>query len=265
MAQWTWFRLASTGISGPTFSKNIWDGSWLGGTGADAGLRERTFALWCRRRGHLCVRTVDLLWFLLHHPGGFLKFDMRALKQVWRYQAQKPRLLLKFGVWELSNRGERKLRGRELRDWVKRWHPHPGRWDLYLERKRRYYAKNLARFEAVSRFWKRCPLRAKRSFLRCRRYSNRAPEAHPDYFVVFKPQEHAFVEVKGDGESFRPRQRRFFLELVRNASQLILLVRIEPARKRLRWFWVEPSGIRLLPAYRPGITPESKTRPQSVG
>ena len=242
MAQWTCYRLASTGISEPTFSKNNWDGCWLGGTGADAGLRERTFARWCGRKGHLCVRTVDLLWFLLHRPVGFLKFDRRALKQVWLYQAQKSRLLLKHGVWELNDSGERKLKGKELREWIKRWHPHPGRWDFYLERKRRHYAKNLSRFEAVDRFWKRCPQRTKSAFLRCRRCNNRVPEAFPDYFVVFKPQQHAFVEVKGDRESVRPSQRRFFPELVRNASQRVLLVRIDPARKRLRWFCVEPSG-----------------------
>jgi hypothetical protein len=240
-----WYRFSSKGLREPRLLKNVWDVSWLGGTGADAGSRERALARWCIRKGYLCVRTVDLFWFLRFRRNGLPALDGRCLREIWHYKSQKHRLLLKYGVWEVLDDGERRLKGQELRDCVRAFHPHPGRWDQYSKNQRRYYARNLRRFESVRVFWRKCPLNAKRAILRCHRYSFnlKPPEAHPDYFVVFKKRGPAFVEVKGRRESLRPSQRKFFPELVRHASQRVFLVRLEPTARRLHWFHATSFGI----------------------
>jgi hypothetical protein len=237
-----WFR-ADMGLPEPTLPKAVWNGSWLGGSGANVGSRERAFARWCKRKGHLCVRTVELFWF--RRQGDLPRFDRRALHKMWRYRLRANRLFLECGVWEVFNRGERKLVGRELREWVNAFHPHPGRWDLFFRRKKEYYAKNRIRFRSANAFWRACPLSARRAFLGCSDRFVKMPEAYPDYFVVFRGQKNAaFVEVKGARESIRPSQRKFFPILVQDAAQQVLLVRIEPGRGRLRWFSADAFGFK---------------------
>jgi hypothetical protein len=74
--------------------------------------------------------------------------------------------------------------------------------------------------------------------------------------VVFRGRYHAFVEVKGFRESVRPSQRKAFPMLVKKLSVSVLLVRIEPAAKHLRWFHVDLSGIHR--ASGPGVLANSK-------
>jgi hypothetical protein len=55
----------------------------------------------------------------------------------------------------------------------------------------------------VLAFWNGCP-DMREMFLRCAAFSNRRPESHPDYLVLFRnhhERQYAFVEVKSPPES----------------------------------------------------------------
>lgn len=184
------------------------------------------------RRGHLCIRTVELFWF---RDRRFLpEFDRATLRKIWLYEVRSNRLLFAAGVWELvGNKCHRRLRGEELREQINVFHRHPGRWDLYVRDRREHYAKSLARFRAVDTFWRNCPRSARHFFLRCvRARFFKPPEAYPDYFVVFKTGKAPFVEVKGARESIRPSQHLFFPVLTQTISQPVLIARIEPRRNK---------------------------------
>lgn len=238
------FRV-ETGFFEPRFPKTVFQGGYGSRGGGEAGTRERAFARWCNRGGHLGIRTVDLIQYLAGDRKAFPKFSKRILKEIWRYRTRKPARVLRGGVWELTDHGgRRQMHGAELRNWVRHWYPLPGRWDMYLTRHRRDYAFGRARFRSSKQFWDNCSPVVRRAFLRSRRHNKRAPETFPDYFVVFRGQHHAFVEVKGIRESVRPRQREVFPMLVKNAAVTVLLVRIEPPSRRLRWFRVGLSGIQ---------------------
>ncbi len=187
----------------------VWDGYWLMGVnGPQEGKYDLKFTEWCRNRGHLFVRTVDLFWAFHYHRGGF------------------PMVLRKEPIlrrWE-----EEKKEWREEKDDY--WYPDPGRWSQFYEQKRRYFARELARYRRVIRFWHGSGDSVRNAFLRCARFSNRRPESHPDYVVVFRNRsgqvvDSGFVEVKGPRESLRPSQRRFFPELVRRARHRVWLAR----------------------------------------
>ena len=247
-----WVRLPQLNLPEPTIPKGVWDGSWLGGTGINRVLTERAFERWCKRRGHLCIRTVDLFWYLSYQPRDLPRFDKETLKAIWRYQMQRSRLLLKHGleqgIWVAEGNRWRKMKPKEVRQWIQKWMPgHPGRWDFYYKQSKRYYSACISRYKWTLKLWSSYPVSAKRAILRCSRYSNRIPEAHPDYYVVFQVRgrerpAHGFVEVKRFRESIRPSQQRFFPELVNNNSQRIWIVRIEPHGRKLHWYRIGASG-----------------------
>jgi hypothetical protein len=90
-------------------------------------------------------------------------------------------------------------------------------------------------------------------FLRCAAYSNRRPESHPDYLVLFRKLGDTactFVEVKSPRESLRPSQRKFFPELVREAGQRVMLVRLTDNGENVRFFEFNSDG-DLLPCSPP--------------
>jgi hypothetical protein len=236
-----------TGLPEPWFPGSAWT--------AEACARELAFARWCKRRHHLCMGTVDLIWYLNNYRKGFPKLNKRANREVWIYKIRKPTQVLKSGVWQTTSRGEGRLMGAELRNWVRFWHPHPGRWDLYLSRQKRDYIKNRASFRSARHFWDNCPLAARRAFFRYFHQNDHGPTTFPDCFVVFRGRFHAFVEVKGFRESVRPSQREAFPMLVKKLSLSVLLVRIEPAGRHLRWFRVDPSGIHRVSG--PEVLPNS--------
>ena len=72
----------------PKLTKNVWYTEWLGGVGAREGLRERTFVQWCKRKGHLCIRTVDLFWYLDYYSHGFPRFSKKALRESWQCEVE---------------------------------------------------------------------------------------------------------------------------------------------------------------------------------
>ena len=82
-------------------------------------------------------------------------------------------------------------------------------------------------------------------FVRTASYSNRRPESHPDYLAVFKNLDAtscAFVEVKSPKESIGPSQRQFFPELVREAGQRVMLVRLTDAGENARFLNLTLAG-----------------------
>lgn len=241
-----WFHFPNLGFREPRSPKGVWDGSGLGGLGAREGIPERGFVRWCKRQGYPCIRTVNLFWYLPSRSRSFPRCSKHVLREIWQYRVQRHRALLKHGISEMEDGGLRRLKGKELRYWVQGFSPHPGRWDFYYRRERLYYSEISARYQSARNFWNECPRNAKSTVLRCLRYSNRVPEAHPDYFVIFRGTGPAFVEVKGLRESIRPSQRRFFPELVANASQRIWLVRVNHSGRKLRWYFVDSSGFHIL-------------------
>ncbi len=231
----TWWR------QGNLRDRNLggYRGGWFFGTGVRRGRYDTAFEEWCAKRGLLYVRTVELFWAFERHRRGFPQHvDIQGLRKRWRDQKEERRKSQKEGgveVWRAPSPGEPEF----VRQWIRWPHDHrifdalrpdPGRWQNYYRRKKKYFLTELARYRRILKFWRNCGDRARRTFLRCAGFSNRLPEAHPDYFVVSQQRrsngvDFGFVEVKGPRESLRLSQRRFFPELVRRGGQKIWLAR----------------------------------------
>lgn len=237
------YMLPTNGPVFPKIQNRYWDGMAHGGGGTPEVLREKAFAAFCRKSGFQCIRTLDLFRLLALYRHRILpKFHVGTLKAIWRYRVSHYRYLLSADVVEILGSQHRKLSGDEKMRWLGDWHPHPGSWHAWYANSKRTYQEMLQFLTKASGFWKLCPIGAKRAICRCRRYSKRIPEAHPDYFVVFSKSWYGFVEVKGFRESMRPSQQRFFPELVLNARQRIWVARINPDGGTPCWFAVGAKG-----------------------
>jgi hypothetical protein len=226
-----------------------YDGGWLMGVnGPPRGRFDRSFEERCSTEGLLWVRTVDLVWAFQYHRAGFPHIiDPIAISRAWR----QAKLARRRHAWALSQAPSRS-------DWIElparvpigmpklsrakqasldSWHPDPGSFKSFERPRRSYFAEERERYDRVKRFWHLCGVDAQQAFRRCAAYSNRRPEAHPDYFVVAprsrRRKSFAFVEVKGNRESVKPSQRRFFPELVRRAGQRVWLARVAEKGDRL--------------------------------
>lgn len=217
--------------------------------GPKEGRYDRAFVRWCRRHGHLCVRTVELFWFIKERHGGSPRiFSVQAARKNWERRKWERKCLLaarKEGFCFVTRADpDRGVMGsclmnvhskKQLAEHIAH-HRGPGTWIQYYRASRTYFRKELARHQRASGFWKTCGPRMRRDFLRCIHYSNRIPEAHPDYLVRFRtefasPSAYGFVEVKGPRESLRPSQRRFFPELVLKAGQHVWVARVESTKR----------------------------------
>jgi hypothetical protein len=235
--------------------------------GPKEGRFDRAFARWCRHQGHLSIRTVELFWFLRRGHRPFRRTPGAALaREKWERQKWERRSLpaaTKEGPWFVTRADPAHgihsviLAGVHTQEQLAKYIAHsrgPGTWMQYYRASRTYFRRELARYQRTSQFWKACGSQMRSDFLRCMRYSNRIPEAHPDYFVRFRSKlrhaaDHGFVEVKGPRESLRPSQKRFFPELVMKAGQRVWVARVESPRKvRLARF---NAGGRLEPCALP--------------
>jgi len=227
--------------------------------GPKEGRYDRAFVRWCRRRRHLCVRTVELFWFLRYrHRGSPPTFSVQAARKDWEKRKWERKCLLaarKEGFWFVARadpaHGVSAVRlcsvhsKKQLAEYIAHHHG-PGTWRRYHRASRTYFRKELARYQRVSGFWKACGSKIRTDFLRCMHYSNRIPEAHPDYLVRFRTEfastpAYGFVEVKGPRESLRPSQKRFFPELATKAGQCVWVARVESAN-RVRFAWFNSRG-----------------------
>ncbi len=214
-----------------------WSGNWLMGVnGPPEGKYDLKFVTWCENQGHSCIRTVDIFWAFQYHRTGFpMTLGRHVLRRTWREQRQQRReapgrIREGFVISLNPARDLSRLKGKELHQYVELWYPDPGPWSQYYQKQKTYFLTELARYKRVLKFWRECGHSVRKTFLRCAKYSNRRPETHPDYLVVFRNSlghmvEYGFVEVKGPRESLRPSQRKFFPELVRRAGQKIWLAR----------------------------------------
>ena len=228
------------------FKLRSWIGVSSGRLAQPQGRYERAFVRWCRRHGHLCIRTVDLF-------GAFafqIDYDAERSSAPEIHKGWEVRKWLRKGLLEGRRRcgsilvkpnvtigfGGRyvgvPLKGR-LVEFIERCYPDPGPWADYYRSVRGSIRRKLAHYKRAVAFWKACGSRMRRDFLRCMGYSNRRPETHPDYLVRFRAKAltYGFVEVKGPRESLRPSQKRFFPELVRKAGQHIWVARVESASR----------------------------------
>lgn len=233
----------------------VWGGNYLMGVnGTRAGRFESAFEKWCRERGHLCVRTVNLFWAFEYHRKGFpTRLLSGPLKTMWREAKRRRREAprrIREATFIYLNCDLKKMSATQLKQFIDDWFPAPGPWQAFYAERGSYFQENLERYRSVKKFWNECA-QARKLFLRCASFSNRRPESHPDYLVQFRDQNHrnvkcAFVEVKSPRESIRPSQRRFFPELVRGAGQRIMLARINENAKNVRFFEIESNG-QLMP------------------
>ena len=231
----------------------VWHGRWLVGVnGPKPGRFELAFENWCSENGHACLRTVDLFWAFEYHRNGFpRRLDVAPLKKNWfeqRKQRRQASQKIKQGRILHFDIDLKKLRPAELRRYIDRWYPDPGPWSAYYAERRAYFLEELRRYRKVLAFWNGCP-DLRKMFLRCAAFSNRRPESHPDYLVLFRnhhARQYAFVEVKNPRESVRPSQRHFFPELVEKAGQRVMLVRLTDDGESIRFFEFN-SGGELLP------------------
>lgn len=227
----------------------VWPGRWLMGVnGPKRGRFELAFEKWCSDKGHSWVRTADLFWVFEYHRAGFpTRLDEQVIRANWRKHRKERReapgrikqgRIVHFGC-DLN-----KLNRTELRRYLDYWYPDPGPWSEYLAERRAYFLDEQARYRRVISFWKQnADLR--KMFLRCAAHSNRRPESHPDYLVLFRTNgraECAFVEVKSPRESMRASQRRFFPELVKKAGQRVMLVRLTERGENVRFFEFTRNG-----------------------
>jgi hypothetical protein len=241
----------------------VWNGHWLGGVnGPRPGRFELAFEGWCQENGHTCLRTVNLFWAFQYHRNGFPSHSHVApIRKNWcderKQRREAPRKIqqgrvLNFGLRK-SNREEMRLHSKEIKSYIDRFYPDPGPWDQYYADKRGYFAEELARYRGVLAFW-RLSAKLRKIFLQCANYSNRRPESHPDYLLLFQNRnqmECAFIEVKSPKESLRPSQKKFFPELVKKATQRVLVVRLTEDGKNARFFEFNKHG-DLLPCAPPG-------------
>jgi len=228
------------------FKLRAWKGIWSGGIYQRQGRYERAFVRWCRRHGHLCIRTVDLFWaFAYHIDHGLPSFSAEEVRRDWEGRKWVRKGLLEanregeffvvrpnvtLGLLQLNVAASSK---RRLAKYIEQCHRDPGPWADYYRSVRGSIRRKLAHYKRAVAFWKACGSRMRRDFLRCVGYSNRRPETHPDYLVRFRAKAltYGFVEVKGPRESLRPSQKRFFPELVRKAGQHIWVARVESASR----------------------------------
>lgn len=230
----------------------VWPGEWLMGVnGPREGNYDKKFVKCCVKHRLLYVRTVELFWAFEYHRKGFpSRLDVRVIRQMWRAEKVERRRAA-LGImttepewWKPRERGMTLIRmpkvapkrmpqlNQEARAYLDDCYPEPAPWKTYLRWKKKYFLTELARYRQVIKFWRECDDSVRQAFHRCARFSNRRPESHPDYFVVFRDShgrvsDFGFVEVKGPRESLRPSQRRFFPELVRRAGQKVWLARFK--------------------------------------
>jgi len=217
--------------------------------GPKEGRYDRAFVRWCRRHGHLCVRTVELFWFLRYkHQESPPTFSAQASRKNWERRKWERKSLLaarKEGS-SFVTRPDRAhginsvclvniYSKKQLAEYIAHHHG-PGTWRQYYRASKTYFRKESARYQRASDFWKTCGSKMRKDFLRCMHYSNRVPEAHPDYLVRFRTDFASasacgFVEVKGPRESLRPSQKRFFPELATKAEQCVWIARVESANR----------------------------------
>lgn len=221
----------------------------MGINGPPRGRFDIAFETWCRKRGALCIRTVDLFWAFEYHRKGFpRRLDLSGLRRNWEGQIDERRRIaaaLLSKDYECTSDGwislvrlpacapRRVAWGRlavREREHLDDYDPHPGPWRTYFRREKKYFEQELDRYRRVLRFWRRSGPELRRAFKSCAAYSNRRAETHPDYLVVSQSKwgrapSFGFVEVKGPRESLRPSQRRFFPELVRDAGQSVWVAR----------------------------------------
>ncbi len=209
----------------------------MGVNGPPEGKYDLKFVRWCQSCGHSSIRTVHLFWAFQYHRGGFpMTFSEHVLRQVWEEQDREKREVLNGTIQVLVYDGEildkaneRPLAGKELHDYVK-YHYDFGPWRQFYRSRKAYFFRELDRYKRVLKFWRECGPQVRKTFLRCARYSNKRPESHPGYLIVFRNifdevVDSGFVEVKGPRESLRPSQRRFSPELVNCAGQNVWLAR----------------------------------------
>jgi VRR-NUC domain len=205
-------------------------GAWGGNrikrsVGNREGRYDKKFVRWCDRHDLLCVRTVDLFWLFEHYSNGFCSsLSVSKLRKRWRRDMNDIRELQ-------ASRAEKD----ELR---KSWGLGP--WNIYLRKRKAYFAEQSARYKRALKYWTECGQQARRSFHQCARYSNRQADSHPDYLVAVRDKRgrlmhFGFVEVKGPRESLRPSQRRFFPELVRRAGQNVWVARAPAHGSRIKF------------------------------
>lgn len=227
----------------------VWHGRWLMGVnGPKPGRFELAFEKWCIRNGHTCVRTVDLFWAFEYHTEGFpSRLDEGAIRKIWREERklrrEAPRKIKEGRILHFDL-DLKKLDRAEIRRYLDRWYPDPGPWKTYYAQRQAYFLEEHARHRRVVSFWKQ-NAKFREGFLRCARYSNRRPESHPDYCVLLRNHGGAqgvFIEVKSPRESIRPSQRQFFPELVREAAQRVMLVRLSDRGENLRFFEFSADG-----------------------
>lgn len=234
----------------------VWHGRWLMGVnGPKLGRFELAFEKWCSDYGHSCLRTVDLFWAFEYHLTGFpSRVDERVIRANWRKERQERREAperIKQGRIFHFTRDLKKLSRAELKLYLDDWYPDPGPWSAYLAERRSYFLDEQARYRRVISFWQR-NANLRKMFLGCASHSNRRPESHPDYLVLFRNNnrlECSFVEVKSPRESMRASQLRFFPELVKKAGQRVMLVRLTEGGENVRFFEFNRNG-DLLPHSR---------------
>lgn len=224
----------------------VWNGRWLMGVnGPRPGRFELAFEKWCIEHGHRCVRTVDLFWAFQYHREGFpSRLDEGPIRRNWREERKRRREApqkIKEGRIFHFNYDLKKLSRAELSCYLDRYYPDPGPWPAYSEERQAYFREEQARYRRVVAFWKQSA-ELRKTFLRCAGYSNRRPESHPDYLVLFCGKDCAWVEVKSPRESVRPSQRQFFPELVREAGQRVMLIRLTETCENVRFFEFTSSG-----------------------
>lgn len=225
-------------------------GGWLMGiNGPRRGRFDIAFESWCRNRAALWVRTVDLFWAFEYHRKGFPhRLDLSGLRRNWQGQIDHRRQVaaallskdyecgadgwirvVRLPAYVPGQVAWGRLTAHE-REHLDYYDPHPGPWQAYFRREKKYFEQELDRYRRVLRFWHRSGPELRRAFKSCAAYSNRRAETHPDYLVVSHSKRGSapsfgFVEVKGPRESLRSSQRRFFPELVRCAGQSVWVAR----------------------------------------
>lgn len=227
----------------------VWQGRWLMGVnGPRPGRFELAFEKWCINNAHACLRTVDLFWAFEYHRNGFpTRLAEEPIRRNWheerKRRSEAPRKIKEGRILHL-NYDLKKLSRTELNRYIDRWYPDPGPWKAYYEEKVAYFLEEQDRYRRVLAFWRKST-EVRKMFLHCASYSNRRPESHPDYCVLLRNHraaESVFVEVKSPKESIRPSQRLFFPELVREAAQRVMLVRLTEDGKNVRFFEFNAGG-----------------------
>ena len=201
-----------------------WGGTNIRGTvGRHEGRYDKKFVEWCVHHDILFIRTVDLFWAFEYYRHGFYrKLSKSKLRKRWEEDIRLIRSFKRQVGFKNGHPIFRPLSSAEKHEFKKRWGLGP--WKSYYRQNKAYFLSELARYQRVVSFWRKCGHQARETFLRCARYRGRQADAHPDYLVATQDSI-AFVEVKGPRESLHPSQRQFFPELIRCAGQKVWLAR----------------------------------------